>query len=29
VWVERDDKMIADLVKVAERLIEEGNNNEN
>ena len=29
VWVERDEKMIADLVKVAERLIEEGNNNEN
>ena len=28
-WVERDEKMIADLVKVAERLIEEGNNNEN
>jgi hypothetical protein len=28
-WVERDEKMIADLVTVAERLIEEGNNNEN
>jgi hypothetical protein len=27
VWVERDEKMIADLVKVAERLIEEGNGN--
>jgi hypothetical protein len=27
VWVERDDKMIAELVKVAERLIEEGNSN--
>lgn len=25
VWVERDEKMIADLVAVAERLIEEGN----
>jgi hypothetical protein len=25
VWVERDEKMIAGLVKVAERLIEEGN----
>ena len=25
-WVERDEKMIADLVTVAERLIEEGNN---
>jgi hypothetical protein len=27
VWVDRDKKMIADLVKVAERLIEEGNGN--
>jgi hypothetical protein len=26
VWVERDEKMIADLVTVAKRLIEEGNN---
>ena len=27
VWVERDDKMIADLVTVAERLLEGGNGN--